>query len=218
MFGCLGRTIVAMVLVVLLIVAAAAWFTRDTWLGTAPPPPPGAVTSEWGTVTPEHAGSVKEALAALGARGGPVYVNLTAPELLSYALASLHPVLPAGATDLQARVVGDMVYVKGVVSIADLGGARVLGPLASVLPSRDTIEAGGTLEVIKPGLGQLHVKALRAGRLTIPPKLVPRILEQLRRGTLPAGVAADAVPVALPANVGDVRIRNGKVTLYRSTP
>ena len=218
MFGCLGRTVVAIVFIVLLALGAAAWFTRDYWLGSAPPPATAAETSEWGSVTPERADKAKQSLLALGTGGGPVYVNLSAPELLSYALASFRPVLPQSATDLQARVAGDLVYVKGVVSIADLGGTKVLGPLAGLLPSRDTIEVGGSLEAIRTGLGQLHVKTLRAGKLTVPPRLVPRLLEQLRRGRLPEGIAADALPIVLPANVGDVRIRNGKITLYRSAP
>ena len=218
MFGCLRRTVIAIVVVVLVALGAAAWFTREYWLGSAQPPAPAGSTSEWGAVTPQGAERATQALAALGSRGGPVYVNVTAPELLSYALVSLRPVLPAGATGVQARVAGDLVYVKGVVSIADLGGARVFGPLASVLPSRDTIEAGGALDVLGPGVGQLHVRVLRAGRLDIPPKLVPKILAQLRRGPIPHGLAADALPVTLPANVGDVRIKNGKITLYRSAP
>jgi hypothetical protein len=40
----------------------------------------------------------------------------------------------------------------------------------------------------------------------------------MRRGEMPAGVAADAFPVPVPEYIGDVRIGRGRVTLYRATP
>jgi hypothetical protein len=45
------------------------------------------------------------------------------------------------------------------------------------------------------------------------------LLRQVVRGTSrPAGLADDAIPVPLPPHVGDVRVRDGRITLYRATP
>ena len=219
MFGCLGRTLMLVVVLLLIAVGAAAWFTRDLWLGTAPPPAPASETSEWAPIAADGGDRVKRQLAALGAAGGPVYVNVSAPDVLAYALGALRSVLPPGATGLQARVAGELVYVKGVVPLKELGGSKVLGPLASMLPARDTVEMGGTLDMLRPGTGgQLHVKAIRIGSLQVPAKLIPSLIARIRRGAPPAGLAADAIEVPLPASVGDVRIRGGKITLYRNTP
>ena len=73
--------------------------------------------------------------------------------------------------------------------------------------------------MLRSGIGgQLHVKAIRIGNLQVPAKLIPSIIARIRRGAPPAGLAADAIEVPLPATVGDVRIRGGKITLYRNTP
>ncbi|MBI2796849.1 MAG: hypothetical protein HYX65_09110 [Gemmatimonadetes bacterium] len=219
MLGCLGRTVLVVVALVLIALGAAAWFSRDLWLGSAPPPAAASETSEWAPVPDDGGATVRRQLAALGAKGGAVFVNVTAPELLAYALGSLRAMLPAGASALRARVAGDLVYVKGVVALADLGGSQVLGPLAAVLPARDTVEIGGALDILRAnGGGQLHVRAIRVGNLQLPPALIPAVLRRLRRGPMPAGLADDALPVPLPAAVADVRVRGGRITLYRNTP
>ena len=215
MFGCLGRLVV---LVILAAGAAVAWFTRDRWLGTTLPPAPAATTTEWRPLADSGADKVKAQLAALGSRSGTAYVNVRAADLLAYAMSSIHGILPAGATGVQARVAGDLIMVRGEVNIAEMGGSRVLGPIAAMLPARDTLEVGGTLALLKPGLAQLHVQSIRVKELSIPSKLIPPIVRQLRRGPQPAGLAEDAIAVPLPANIGDIRVKDGKITVYGAPP
>jgi len=215
MFGCLGRLVVVLVL---LAAGAVAWLTRDRWLGRPATNAPSRAVSEWAPVKESGAGNAERALHSLGSPGGPVYVNVDAPDLLAYAVASLAGVLPPSVKDVQARVVGDRVYVRGLVTVSELGGAKVLGPLAAMLPARDTLEIGGTVDVVRPGLAQLHVLEMRAGALSIPSQLIPRLVHEFRRGAPPAGLAADALAVPLPPNVGDVRIARGKITLYKVAP
>jgi hypothetical protein len=38
----------------------------------------------------------------------------------------------------------------------------------------------------------------------------------LDRGTRPVGVDTDALPLPLPSYIGDIRMANGKVTLYKN--
>jgi hypothetical protein len=42
-------------------------------------------------------------------------------------------------------------------------------------------------------------------------------VQQISRGNRPEGIAADALPVPTPKNLADVRIANGKVTIYKTT-
>ena len=215
MFGCLGRIVVVLVL---LAAGSVAWLTRDRWLGRPATNAPASAVSAWAPVKESGAATATRALHSLGSPGGPVFVNVDAPDLLAYAMSSLAAVLPPSVKDLQARVVGDRVFVRGLVTVAELGGAKVLGPLAAMLPARDTLEIGGTIDVLQPGLAQLHVLEMRAGALSIPSQLIPRLVHEFRRGAQPAGLAADALAVPLPPNVGDVRIARGTVTLYKVTP
>ena len=205
-------------LLVLLAAGSVAWLTRGRWLGRPSGDVPSSAVTAWAPVQESAAGAARRGLGSLAAAGGPAYVSVEAPDLLAYAMSSFAAVLPPSVKDLQARVVGDRVYVRGLVTVADLGGARVLGPLAGMLPARDTLEIGGTLDVLKPGLAQLHVLEMRAGAISIPAPIIPRLVHEIRRGAPPAGLADDALAVPLPASVGDVRIARGKVTLYKHTP
>jgi hypothetical protein len=214
MFGCLGRLVV---LIVLAAVGAVAWFTRDRWLGPTNAPPP-ASAAAWHPVTDSGAAKVEAQLTALGTKGGKAYVNVRAADLLGYVLGAMRGLMPAGTKGVEARATGDMVFVRGEVNIAQVGGAKVLGPLAGMLPARDTLQVGGTLEVLKPGLAQLRVKSIRVKDLDVPAKVIPPLLGQLRGGARPEGVAEDGVAIPLPANIGDLRIKDGKITVYGTHP
>ncbi len=215
MFGCIGRIVV---LAVLVVVGAVAWFTRDRWLGPKVAPAPAALTTDWKPVTDSAGARVHAQLQNLGTRGGKAYVNVKAADLLAYVMSSFRGLLPASATGVQARVAGDLLMVKGDVNVAEIGGAKVLGPLAGMLSGREPLEIGGTLELLKPGFAQLRVKSIRVKELDIPSRLIPSIMGQLRKGPRPEGLADDGVALALPANVGDIRVNDGKITVYGAQP
>ncbi len=215
MFGCVGRLVV---LGVVLAAGVLAWFTRDRWLGPTVVPAPAAATSEWRPLTDTAGAPVQAQLRALGTRSGKAYVNVKAADLLAYVIGSLRGVLPAGSTGVQARVAGDLLMVRGEVNIAEMGGAKVLGPLAGMLNARDTVEVGGTLELLTPGIAQLRVKSVRIKELAIPSRMIPSLMGQLRRGPRPDGLSDDGVALVLPANIGDVRVKDGKITVYGAQP
>ena len=91
----------------------------------------------------------------------------------------------------------------------------MLGPLAGMLRDREPVEFGGTLDVVQPGLGEYHVKSVRIRDFSIPRPMIPRLIRSAQRGTRPPGIADDALPLQIPPYIADVRMKNGKVTLYK---
>jgi hypothetical protein len=161
----------------------------------------------------------QEAVASLGQRSGPVFANLTGSEAASYIfLAASKQSLPPSAQNVSAAVLGDRLYVKANVVLNELGGRKVLGPLASLLSDRDSVQLGGTMNVIRPGLGQFVVQDVKLGSLSVPSPLVPRLVQEIRRGAIPDGVAQNGFPMPLPNYISDIRISNGRITIYKNTP
>jgi hypothetical protein len=75
---------------------------------------------------------------------------------------------------------------------------------------------GGTMNMLKPGLAEFLVQELKLGRLEVPSSLIPRLLTQMKRGKIVEGVSQNGLPMVMPAYISDVRISNGKITLYKS--
>jgi hypothetical protein len=221
MLGCFRR----IGCLAVLLIAAGLWLVRDLWWprvreavdrGAARPRPTAAAdTNVWEPLDQPRATRGERAVRALAARSGPVYVNLRAGELASYAFLSLADTPPLPLDGAQAAVLDDRVYLRTVVSLRDLGGA--LGAAGALLPERDTLRLGGTFEVVRPGMAQFRVADLRVGNVPVPSAVVPRLLRRSGAAT-PAGVANDAVPVPIPPYIGDVRVARGRITLYRANP
>lgn len=212
MFGCLRRLgCLALLLVALL--AAWYWYSRRS----EPAIPPGAAGRVmWEAVTPAGAERGRLALEALSARGQPSVI-ISAGDLASYIFFALENRLPASTRDLQAAVIDDQLAVRGVVPFRDLGGSRILGPLASLIGDNDTLFIRGRLSVVERQLGEYRVTEVRWQQFRAPPGVVPRVLRQIDRGNRPPEVAPDALAVPLPAYVGDIRTGGGVITLYRSS-
>jgi len=58
---------------------------------------------------------------------------------------------------------------------------------------------------------------VKIGRLELPSALIPRIISRIRTGSQ-TGVSSNGLPMAMPAYISDVRIANGKITIYKTTP
>jgi hypothetical protein len=219
MFGCLRR--IGCLVVILL--AVAGWFTRDLWWGRArgllghEPGTATAAAGGWEPISQEGAQRGERAVRALAQPSGPVFVTLRAGDLASYAFLSLAPQLSPSLRDAQASVVGDRMYVRSLVSLRELAGAGGLGAMGGMLAERDTLLIGGTFDVLRPGLAQLHVRELRYGSFPLPERMIPAVVQRVR-GRDARGAEPDALPVPMPPFIGDVRVARGKITLYRSTP
>jgi hypothetical protein len=208
-------------LVVLIAVSAGGWVFRDVWIplvhrytqssSTAPAHAPGT----WQAATPEGAARAKDVIDKLASRNGPVYANIEAGDLTAFIIQQLSHQLPPSARDVEATVEGDQLLVRCSMRPSDLGDLSQLGPLAQLMGDRENIQFGGTLDILKPGLGEYHVQSLRLHDISLPKPMIPRLIKDYEKGTRPPGLADDALPLITPVHIGDVRIRNGAITLYK---
>jgi hypothetical protein len=220
--GCLRRV---GCLVIVLLLIAAAYLYREGWLGFVRGTPAGdtrAVTKAasaegtWASLTPEGATRARTAVQSLGRRSGPVFVTLEASDVASYIFSELGQQLPASADSVQATARGDRLYLRASVPVKELGGKKALGPVGAFLGDQEPLELGGTFDVLRPGLAQFRVRELKLRELALPAPLIPRIITQIRRGTVPEGVSPDGLPLKIPDYIGDVRVSRGRVVLYKN--
>ena len=212
--GCLSRI---GCLVVIAVIAAVAWLTSDRWLphitGREPVATAGPV---WEPITPQGAERTRQKLAQLSQPSGPVFGNLSGGDVASYVYQALAKQLPASSENIQAAVIGDRLYIRASVRLQDLGGTSVLGPLAGVLGDREQMQFGGTFHVIRPQLAEFQVKDIKLRDFSLPQAMIPRVLSQTERGSRPDGLSPDGLPLVVPKYLGDVRIADGRVTLYKT--
>ena len=220
-------------LIVLAILVAVGWLYRERWMPSdwglggggrggeereAATGPAGttAAGSEWEPLTAAGAARTRAAVDRLARRSGPVFANLQPADAASYILEEISAQLLPSAENVAASVIGDRLFVRADVKLSEFGGSGVLGPLASVLGDDETIQFGGTVDVIRPGLAEYRVRTIKVRDLSVPSAAIPRIMRRVRPDSLSEVLAADAVPVQLPPHIGDIRIGNGKVTLYKA--
>jgi hypothetical protein len=208
-------------LVVALAIAAGAWFTRAIWtpylhrITASSSTTPASTSGTWQLATPMGAARAKAAIEKLAARNGPVYANIESGDLVAYIFQQLSHELPPSAQNVESMVQGDQLLVRCSVNTSELGDLSQLGPLSKVLAGREQVQFGGTLDVIKPGLAQYHVQSFRIHDFSLPHALIPRVIKNFEKGVRPASIAEDALPLVTPSHIGDVRIKNGQVTLYK---
>ena len=242
MFGCLTRIGCLMVLV---IAGAIGWTTQKSWLprvkaqvrSTAPElvrkvrdltskgesggsssAKSAATDPSWTALTAAGAERGRAAVAKLSQKNGPAYVNVGAADLAALVLDSLLHGFSAGASGAQAIARNDRLYMKAMVSVADLGGPKTLGPLSGMISGKQELTIGGRLEVLSPGKAQLRVEEVSLGELKLPNALIPRLIERIGVKTHAAGAQGDAIPVQVPTSLADVRVNTGHITLYKTTP
>jgi len=213
------RRLGCLIIILLLLVAAWYWYARvpasttttSTTIGTAT-----SVSSGWQPLTGADADRGRAAVQSLGRQSGPVFANLTAAEAASYIFTVVAKQFPPSARNAQAAIIGDRLYVRSDVDVKDFGGSKALGPLGMLLGDRDSVRLGGTINMLKPGLGEFIVQEVKIGRLEVPSALIPRILTQMKRGKPVPGISQNGLPMVMPTYISDVRISNGKITLYKS--
>lgn len=171
----------------------------------------------WEKLTPEGAERARASVQRLSRPSGPVFTNIGGADLAAYIFDELSKQLPPSAEELEAAIIDDRLHVRALVKVSDFGGEGSLGPLAAMLGDREPVEFGGTLELVRPGLAQYRVKVLRLRELSVPSRMIPRLLQRVARGARPPGLADDGLPLEVPAFLADVRIGQGHVTLYKST-
>lgn len=230
MFGCLRRFIS---LVIFAVVVVAAFFTRDLWLprlrtalgdagrasGALADSAETKADTGWRALSFVDTDRGRKQLARLTQRGGPAYVSLNAADFAAAALDSLGAQLPASADSVQVRAVGSEFQVRARVRLGDLGGKAVLGPLGAMVGERERLVLGGVLEPgTRPGVAHFRLTRVQVGDFPIPAPVVPRLVSALNRQKAAPGADPAAMAITLPPGVGDVRVANGRITLYRAAP
>jgi hypothetical protein len=146
-----------------------------------------------------------------------VFSNLSASEVASYVFQTVARTIPSSADSAEAAVIGDVLYVRAVLPVREIAGTGALGPLGGLLNDRERLQLGGSFRVIRPGLSEFRVREIRLRDIKVPTGAIPRLVQQISRGNRPEGISPDALPVTTPRSLADVRIANGRVTLYKTT-
>lgn len=217
MFGCLGRL---GCLALILIIGVAAWFSRSTWMPAVGLEAPRAEsTSEvaeasFTPVSESAAERGRRAVASLSSQRG--YVTLDGAEAASYLASRFVERIPPSAERVEAAVVGNRLELRAEVPLDGLGSAESLGPLRQMLGGREDVHVTGTLRMLRPGLAEYRVQRMRVRDFNVPSAAIPLLLREVWRGERPEGLSADGLGVGMPDDVGEVRIENGKVIIYRT--
>jgi hypothetical protein len=219
MKGCLKR---AGCLVLIIIIACVwYWYARVERPRTVQAPATTSstttpVASGWQPLTTADAERGRSAVQSLGRPSGPVFASLTPAEAASYIFMVLAKQLPPSAKNAEAAIIGDRLYVRSEVELKDFGGSKSLGPIGMLLGDRDSVRLGGTINMLRPGVAEFLVQEVKLGRIEVPKGLIPRLLTQMKRGKTVEGVSENGLPMVMPSYISDVRIANGRITLYKS--
>ncbi len=213
--GCIARL---GCLFILAILAVVGWFTRDRWMPQQfrAHAAVSAPVATWEPLSAKGSERTRAALSKLSQPRGPVFQTLSGGDVASYVFTALAKQLPPSSDSIAARVSGDKVSLRANVRLTDLGGAGGLGPLAAMLGDREQVELTGTFRVVKPGMGEFQVEDMKVGKLNVPQGMIPRLVRQFARGQRPPGLDENALPLPMPRYVGDIRVANGKITLYKN--
>ena len=142
--------------------------------------------------------------------------GLTPAEAASYIFTVVAKQLPPSAKNAEASIIGDRLYVRSEVELKDFGGSKSLGPIGMLLGERDSVRLGGSINMLRPGVAEFLVQEVKLGRIEVPKGLIPRLLTQMKRGKTVEGVSQNGLPMVMPSYISDVRISEGKITLYKS--
>jgi hypothetical protein len=216
--GCIARLGCLLLLAVLTV---GGWFTRDLWMperfrthAVASSRVTGSAAG-WEPVSNAGAERARVALEKLSEPRGQAFQTLSSGDLASYAIHALSPGIVGSADSVQTRVVGDAVTIRANVRTADLGSVISLGPVAGMIGGREPVELTGTFHVVHPGLADFDVTEAKVRNLPIPRGMIATLIRKVG-GTRPAGLSETALALPIPRSIGDIRVSNGKVTLYKS--
>jgi hypothetical protein len=216
-------------LIVLLVAGAAAYLTRDRWLDRLPGAEGGggrtavggsadsgaATPTAWMPLTQAGANRTRDALQKLASPRGPAFVTLAGGDVASYVFLQIAKQMPASTDSFAARVDEDRIRLRARMKTSELGGA-VSGVLGALLGERERVEMGGTLRVIGKGQAEFRVSEVRVKDVGLPDALVSRLVRAVVRGPRPPGLDENGLPIAIPSYIGDVRVSNGRITLYKN--
>lgn len=201
----------------LLIAAGGAWLTRDRWLPALRDGRDSTVVEAPGsTLTDSGAQRAENRIRSLGRPTGPAYVNVAPEDLAALIVREAGRNGPLPIKDASAHVIDERLVLRGTLDLRQLNAKGALGALASLLGDEERVELTGTLDIVQPGMAQFLVERFKVRDIAIPSRTIPGLLDQIYRGRRPAAVSRNGVPFPVPTYIGDARIANGQVTLYKT--
>jgi len=204
----------------------AIWWDRVPWDRLSPRHGHAARVPDeptWAPLSRPAADRARRRIDSLALRGGPAFVDVRGAEFASYIILDRGARLPHATDSATVAVIGSALHLKTVVDLGHVTTTKAfdkaLAPLTDMLSGPQPIELAGTIDVLRPGTGEFHVTSVTVRDVPVPTPFIPRLLAGLSPAVPRApGIAADAILVPLPPQVGDLRVGRGHVTLYRATP
>lgn len=148
--------------------------------------------------------------ARMASRSGPATVRLTAAELAALIEDGLDPVARRSLDSIRVVLAHDRFTVEALLVTTGLERG-VLGPLGDIVDAREPVRFAGPAVMTEPGRVAWVPDEIVLRAFPFPASVVPRVVNAI------LGVRDGAVPIAVPATVGDLRIREDGVTFYRRT-
>lgn len=199
--GCLRRV---GCLVLVLVLGVGAWLARDLWWERATGSAPRAEV-QWSAPTRDSA-----AVAGRVARSRrDAWVNLEPGDLATLLDQATGEVIK----EPEVAISGETVRVRGRLVLAQVPKVDALGPLAPLLSGEPRIELAGRPSMAGRGRARIVVTDLRLGGVEVPGQARAALLRQLQPGG-----AEGEVSFSLPSWVGDIRVANGALTVYKDRP
>ena len=198
-------------LTVAILGAIGGYFTRDLWWErvTGQPARPGIVWE----------GPIREAersdpASRIRRPDGAAFVSLTPAQLATLIEGSL-----AGAANQpEVAITDDEVRARAMVDLTRLPQVESLGPAGRLLQGKPQVEVAGRPSVESPGVGRLVVTDVRVGGVQLPQSARSALFAQLARSMPSLSVEGNTVKFSVPRSVGDIRVAQGKVTVYKGRP
>ena len=160
-----------------------------------------------------------ESVARLGTSKGPPYVTLAAGDLAGFLATALARGLPRSSINPEVALVNDRVLLRAEVNMSDFAGSGAFGSvIGAALKGRDTLRLEGTIDAIRPGLAQYRVRRLEIKGFDVPQRVIPSLVGTMRGPFKADSLAEEGIAIPMPKFVADVRVSNGRITLYRATP
>lgn len=210
MMGCLRRVGCLLVLVAAGIVA---WLSRDLWWERVTGTPPRAHI-EWSGPTRDSAAMADR----LARSRNAAWVSLEPGELATMLEAAMGRVL----LEPQVAIAGDEVHVRARLALAEVPTSGALGPFAKLLSGEPRIELAGRPSMAGRGAASIVVTDLRVGGVEVPGAARAALVRQLQRRRTEQGAGAESregeIRFSVPTWLGDLRVANGKLTVYKDRP
>jgi len=215
MGGCLKNVLAGVGCVTLLVFGGfAAYHYRDQLWGVVdsvrgrPPARLADTTGAVGIPSEDALRTARRKEARMEARGGPASVELSADELAALIADALDPVARRALDSIRVVLAPNRFAVEAQLVTTGLERG-LLGPLGDMVDARERVRIAGPAEVAGPGLVAWRPNELVLRAFPFPRELVPRLVDAIM------GVHNGAVPIAVPATVGGIRIEPGGVVFER---